>query len=74
MDEGRTHSGIEAIKAWKKAAKQKYQYTVEPLDSHVSDTGIVVKVRLAGTFPDSPVVVAYTFGVQRGKIQTLEIH
>ena len=73
MDEGMTHSGIEAIKAWKKAAKQKYQYTVEPLDSHVSDIGIVVKARLAGTFPGSPVVVAFTFGVQRGKIQTLEI-
>jgi hypothetical protein len=73
MDEGTTHSGIEAIKAWKTAAKQKYEYSVEPFDSHVSDTGIVVKARLTGTFPGSPVVVAYTFGVQRGKIQTLEI-
>jgi len=72
-DEGTTHCGIEAIKAWKQAAKQKYRYTAEPLDSRSSNTGIVVKVRLAGTFPGSPALVAYTFGMQHGKIQTLEI-
>ncbi|KFE50695.1 nuclear transport factor 2 family protein [Pseudomonas syringae] len=72
-DEETAHCGIEAIKAWKQAAKQKYRYTVEPLDGRVSNTGIVVNARLAGTFPGSPAVVTYTFGMQRGKIQTLEI-
>jgi hypothetical protein len=73
-DEGKTHSGIEAIKAWKQNAKQKYQYIVEPLDSQVSNAGTAVQARLSGTFPGNPVVVAYVFGVQHGKIQTLEIH
>lgn len=72
-DEGTTHSGIEAIKTWKEASKQKYQYTVEPLDSQIDHTGIVVRAQLSGTFPGSPAVVAYTFVLQHAKIQTLEI-
>ncbi|WP_122221449.1 nuclear transport factor 2 family protein [Pseudomonas syringae group genomosp. 3] len=73
-DEGKTHSGIEAIKAWKQNAKLKHQYIVEPLDSQVSNAGTAVQARLSGTFPRSSVVVAYLFGVQHGKIQTLEIN
>ena len=72
-DEGRNHSGIEAIKAWRQAANQKYQYTVEPLDSQTRDKSVRVNARLTGTFPGSPVVVTFTFGLQHGKVQTLEI-
>src|SRR5258707_917847 len=32
-DEGRAIRGLDAIKAWKKDAKTKYQYTVKPLDA-----------------------------------------
>ena len=32
-DEGRAIRGLDAIKAWKKDAKAKYQYTVKPLDA-----------------------------------------
>ncbi|CAB3804134.1 nuclear transport factor 2 family protein [Pararobbsia alpina] len=31
-DEGRTIEGLEAIQAWKKDSKARYQYNVEPLD------------------------------------------
>jgi hypothetical protein len=67
-DEGRLIEGIAAIKNWKQDTKQKYQFTVVPLGSRV-----VVAVRLTGNFPGSPIVVNYTFGLQDGKIQTLEI-
>ena len=32
-DEGATIVGIDAITAWKQAAKKKYRYTTEPLES-----------------------------------------
>ncbi|GID03005.1 nuclear transport factor 2 family protein [Pseudomonas sp. 008] len=67
-DEGRSIEGIAAIKKWKQESKHKYQYTVEPLGSRV-----VMTARLTGNFPGSPIVVNYTFGMQDGKIQTLEI-
>lgn len=72
-DEKQTHAGLDAIKAWRQAAKRKYQYTVEPLDSQINDTSVVVRARLEGTFPGGTAVVTYTFGMQHGKIQTLEI-
>ena len=67
-DEGRLIEGIAAIKKWKQETKQKYQYTVDPLGSRV-----IMTARLTGNFPGSPIVVNYTFGLQDGKIQTLEI-
>ena len=72
-DEGKSIAGIAAIKQWKQATKEKYQYTVEPLDSREDDDLIIMSARLRGNFPGSPVVVAYTFRVQGGKIQGLEI-
>lgn len=73
-DEGRTIEGLEAIKAWKKDSKAKYQYSVEPL--RVSHDGATVKMRarLTGNFPGSPVEVTYTFVLADDKIASLEIH
>ncbi|MBK5355673.1 nuclear transport factor 2 family protein [Pseudomonas sp. TH41] len=73
LDEGKTIVGIDAITAWRQAAKAKYQYTAEPLDSQESESRAVIKVRLSGNFPGSPVVVTYTFSVRDGKIDSLEI-
>ncbi|OBS37395.1 hypothetical protein A9K79_22400 [Pseudomonas syringae pv. syringae] len=72
-DEGVTVCGIEAIKAWKRAAKHKYQYTVDPVESLESDGLVIVKVRLSGTFPGSPAVVRFSFAVTDGLISALEI-
>jgi hypothetical protein len=72
-DEGKTIFGIDAITAWKQAAKKNYQYTAEPLGSKESDTRSVMQVRLCGNFPGSPVIVTYTFVLHDGKITALEI-
>jgi len=72
-DEGKSIEGIAAIKKWKQATKQKYQYRVEPLGSQESGDRIVMSARLTGNFPGSPVVVTYHFRLQGGKIQALEI-
>ena len=72
-DEGRTHSGIDAIKAWKAAASTKYTYTTEPFALQQSDGHQVVTSRVEGNFPGSPVDLRYRFRLERGLIASLEI-
>jgi hypothetical protein len=72
-DEGRTHTGVAAIRAWKSAASAKYTYTSEPFAVDQKDGGYVVTSRLTGNFPGSPVNLRFAFRVERGKIASLQI-
>jgi hypothetical protein len=72
-DEGQTHSGLEAIKAWKAAASTKYSYTSEPFAVERKDGRYIVASRLTGNFPGSPVDLRFAFRLDRGKIVFLEI-
>jgi ketosteroid isomerase-like protein len=72
-DEGRTMQGLNAIKAWKKDTKAKYQYTVEPLDVVQDQTTVKMRARLTGKFPGSPIEVTYRFVLANDKIALLEI-
>ncbi len=72
-DEGQTHSGLEAIKAWKSAASVKYLYTSEPFALEQKDGRYIVTSRLTGNFPGSPVDLRFAFRLERGKIASLEI-
>jgi SnoaL-like protein len=69
-DEGRTHRGLAAIKEWKAETKRKYNHTATPLEI----TGTVLKAKLAGNFPGSPVTLEFRFVLEGGKIVSLEIH
>lgn len=73
QDEGRTHSGIDAIKAWKAAASAQYTYTAEPFALEQIDGQPVVTSRVEGNFPGSPVDLRYRFRLERGLIASLEI-
>ncbi|CAH0354200.1 nuclear transport factor 2 family protein [Aquabacterium sp. CECT 9606] len=73
-DEGRTHRGLEAIKAWKAAASAQYTYTSEPFAMEKTEEGaLVVRSRVSGNFPGSPVDLQYRFRLERGLIASLEI-
>lgn len=72
-DEGRTIRGLDAIKAWKREAKQKYQYQVEPLSASQDGGTVRMRARLTGNFPGSPVEVTYAFELQAGRIASLRI-
>jgi hypothetical protein len=72
-DEGRTHSGLEAIRAWKEAASAKYTYATEPFALRQEEGCHVVAGRVAGNFPGSPVDLQYRFRLERGLIASLEI-
>ena len=72
-DERRTHSGHDAIKAWKTAASAKYFYVAEPLALEQKEGRFIVTSRLTGNFPGSPVDLRYAFRLERGKIASLDI-
>jgi len=73
-DEGRTYKGLAAIKEWKAETKKKYNHTVFPLQVAERDAKTVLKARLAGNFPRSPVTLEFSFVLQGGKIASLQIH
>ncbi len=73
-DEGRTYLGLAAIKEWKVETKKKYNHTVAPLEVAHRGAKTVLKARLAGNFPGSPVTLEFSFVLQGGKITSLEIH
>jgi hypothetical protein len=72
-DEGQSHSGRAAIEAWKTAASRKYSYTSEPLAREQKEGRTIVRTRLTGDFPGSPVDLQFVFRLERGKIAHLEI-
>lgn len=73
VDEGRTHVGPAAIKAWKTAASGKFSYIAEPFARTKQDRKYIVTSRVTGDFPGSPVDLRFIFTLERGKIASLEI-
>jgi len=72
-DENEDHIGVEAILAWRKEAKSKYQYTVEPIEAKLDGQMFKLKALVAGNFPGSPVDLDYSFTLDGGRIAALEI-
>jgi hypothetical protein len=72
-DEGQTYEGAAAIKNWMAATKRKYGHTVAPLELAARDGRSVLKARLTGNFPGSPITVNFSFVLADGKIRSLEI-
>lgn len=73
-DESHTHRGREAILAWLRDARKKYDYTVEPQEFSQDGERVTVGARVAGNFPGSPVQLNHVFRLKDDKIQSLEIH
>ena len=72
-DEGQTHQGRAAIKAWKTDASAKYHYTSEPFACEQKDGKTIVTSHLVGNFPGSPIDLRYFFVLEGDKIASLEI-
>lgn len=72
-DEGHTHTGLDAIRAWKAAASTQYAYSTEPFALDQDHGHHVVSGRVTGNFPGSPVDLRYRFRLERGLIASLEI-
>jgi SnoaL-like domain len=72
-DEGRTYRGLSAIREWQAQAKRKYNHTVTPLEVARREGATIMKARLDGEFPGSPVTLRFRFVLEGGKIVSLEI-
>jgi hypothetical protein len=73
-DEGRTYDGLASIKEWKAGTKKQYSHTIVPLEVAHLDGKTVLKAKLTGNFPGSPVTLEFSFVLEDGKIASLEIH
>jgi hypothetical protein len=72
-DEGQTYAGVAAIANWMAATKKKYGHTVAALEFAERGGQSVLKARLTGSFPGSPITVNFSFVLAGGKIRSLEI-
>jgi hypothetical protein len=72
-DQGRTHTGLDAIRAWKAAESARFAYTTEPYALEQDNGHHIVGGRVTGNFPGSPVNLRYRFLLERGLIASLEI-
>jgi hypothetical protein len=72
-DEGQTYEGVAAIKNWMATTKKKYGHTITPLELAERGGQSVLKARLAGSFPGSPITVNFNFVLAGEKIRALAI-
>jgi hypothetical protein len=72
-DEGQTYEGVAAIRNWMAATKKKYGHTITPLELAERGGQSILKARLEGSFPGSPITVNFNFVLVAGKIRSLAI-
>jgi hypothetical protein len=72
-DEGQDLTDLAAVRTWIEETTRKYRPLVTPLDIEQVDGLSIVKVRVAGTFPGSPIELRYRFSLEGGLIAGLEI-
>ncbi len=73
LDEGGNHQGHAAIKAWLLDTRQKYAFQAKPLRTSPQNQHQLVLAEVSGNFPGSPIQLSYTFLLNDGKIQSLQI-
>ena len=72
-DEGQSHAGRQAIDAWWRDVKAKYQHVLEPLDVAEKNDVSRVRTKVTGQFPGSPVTLTFAFRLKGNQITSLEI-
>jgi hypothetical protein len=73
LDEGHERRGTAEILTWKTGTTEKYRPTSEALEAAESGGKTIVKCKVSGTFPGSPVELKYAFTLAGEKIARLEI-
>lgn len=74
VDDGHTHVGIDAIRAWLDRTASEYTYTrtLTGVDDH-GDGRYTVRNHLDGNFPGGQVDLRYRFELADGRIRSLHI-
>jgi ketosteroid isomerase-like protein len=72
-DDGKLHTGREAIRMWMSHSWKKYSATTEPFAIEDQGLATVVTSHVAGDFPGSPVDLRYHFVLEGDLIAKLEV-
>lgn len=73
-DQDRLYDGRASIRAWRQKAMETHSYTAEPVQATAqAGDSYLVRTRLAGDFPGSPVELRYRFTLRDGLIGALDI-
>jgi hypothetical protein len=72
-DEGHSYAGREAIDAWWRDVKAKYQHVLARLDVAEKNDVSRVRTKVTGQFPGSPVTLTFAFRLKGNQITSLEI-
>lgn len=72
-DEGHDYYGRDAIRQWKRETDEKYRYVLHPLDAQTQGDTVILRARLIGEFPGSPVELDHVFRLSSDEITSLEI-
>ncbi len=70
-DEHKDHVGVEEIAAWVKASTAAYDDQVTVQHDETDGAEVVVTGEVAGSFPGSPIVLRFRFGLEDGLIARL---
>jgi ketosteroid isomerase-like protein len=73
FDEGEIRMGHSEIKKWFAKTRSKYQFKSEPLEITENKKHVIIKAKVSGTFPGSPITLSYRFEIKAGLIQDLRI-
>lgn len=72
-DDSHTYIGLEAIMAFLAEASAKYSATTVPFALEREEGLQVVRAKVTGNFPGSPIHLSYRFRLDRGLIAALEV-
>jgi ketosteroid isomerase-like protein len=72
-DEGQSHAGYQAINAWWRSVKIRYQHLIEPLEAVGQGDLTEVHARVTGQFLGSPAILTFAFRLKGDRITHLEI-
>ena len=73
QDEGRSHEGPAAIRAWIEETAAKYDDRAEVESFTRNDDGVEVVAQVSGTFLGSPIPLRFAFTLDGDRISRLEI-
>lgn len=72
-DEGKEHRGHRAIGEWIGETLEKYRPLLTPGKFEGGDRKPVLAVTVSGSFPGSPITLAFRFTIESGRIAELNI-
>jgi ketosteroid isomerase-like protein len=72
-DEGKEFRGKEIIESWIVKTIEKYKFHFKPVSVGEDDAGVVVAIKVSGTFSGSPVTPDYHFVIENDNILSLTI-